>query len=48
MIVFYSDGPKGWKSYKASVLAAKAGHKNVKWMRAGIAGWKKSGLPFEN
>jgi rhodanese-related sulfurtransferase len=48
VIVFYSDGPKGWKSYKAAVLAAKAGYKNVKWMRAGSAGWKERGLPFES
>jgi rhodanese-related sulfurtransferase len=45
-IVFYSDGPKGWKSYKAAVLASKAGYKNVKWMRAGTAGWQAKGLPF--
>jgi rhodanese-related sulfurtransferase len=46
-IVFYSDGPKGWKSYKASVLAGRAGYKNVKWMRAGTAGWQARGLPLE-
>ena len=45
-IVFYSDGPKGWKSYKAAVQASKAGYKNVKWMRAGTAGWQAKGLPF--
>jgi rhodanese-related sulfurtransferase len=48
VIVFYSDGPKGWKSYKAASLAARAGYKNVKWMRAGSAGWKEKGLRFES
>ncbi|MDH4095080.1 MAG: rhodanese-like domain-containing protein [Betaproteobacteria bacterium] len=45
-IVFYSDGPKGWKSYKAAVLASKAGYTNVKWMHAGTTGWQAKGLPF--
>jgi rhodanese-related sulfurtransferase len=30
-----SDGPAGWKSYKASVWAIKAGYKNVNYMRGG-------------
>ena len=47
-IVFYSDGPKGWKSYKAAVLASKAGYKNVKWMRAGTEGWLAKGLQYGN
>lgn len=47
-IVFYSDGPKGWKSYKAAVLASKAGYKNVKWMREGTAGWQVKGYPLAN
>lgn len=46
-IVIYSDGPKGWKSYKASVLAINAGHKNVMWMRDGFTGWTAKGLPVE-
>ena len=46
-IVFYSDGPTGWKSYKAAVLAARAGYTNVKWMRDGTSGWKAKGLAFE-
>ena len=47
-IVFYSDGPKGWKSYKAAVLAARGGYKNVKWMRAGTEGWQAQGLGYGN
>lgn len=46
-VVIYSDGPAGWKSYKAAVLAIKAGHKNVMWMREGYAGWTAKGLPSE-
>lgn len=46
-IVFYSDGPTGWKSYKAARLAAQAGYRNVKWMREGTAGWTAKGLPLE-
>jgi len=44
-IVIYSDGPTGWKSYKASVLAIKDGYKNVMYMREGFSGWTAKGLP---
>ncbi len=47
-IVFYSDGPTGWKSYKAAVLAIKAGYKNVMYMRGGFADWTAKGLPSES
>lgn len=46
-VVFYSDGPTGWKSYKAAVLASKAGYKNVMYMRSGYAEWEAKGLPVE-
>lgn len=46
-IVIHSDGPSGWKSYKATVLAVKAGYRNVLWMRDGYAGWTAKGLPVE-
>lgn len=46
-IVFYSDGPKGWKSYKAAILSIKAGYKNVMWMRDGFEGWTNKGYPNE-
>lgn len=46
-VVIYSDGPTGWKSYKAAVLAAKAGWKNVMYMRTGYADWEAKGLPIE-
>lgn len=46
-IVIHSDGPSGWKSYKATVLAVKAGYRNVLWMRDGYAEWTARGLPVE-
>jgi rhodanese-related sulfurtransferase len=46
-IVFYSDGPTGWKSYKAAVLAIKDGRKHVMWMRSGFDEWRAKGLPVE-
>lgn len=46
-VVIYSDGPAGWKSYKAAVLAVKGGYKNVMWMREGYASWTAKGLPSE-
>lgn len=46
-IVFYSDGPTGWKSYKAAVLAVKAGYTNVMYMRSGFAEWESKGHPVE-
>lgn len=47
-LVFYSDGPTGWKSYKAAVQAVKAGYKNVHYMREGWSAWTAAGLPAEN
>lgn len=46
-LVFYSDGPTGWKSYKAAVMAVKAGYKDVNYMRDGWAEWSAKGLPAE-
>lgn len=46
-LVFYSDSPTGWKSYKAAVQAARMGYKNVKWMRDGTLGWTAKGLLLE-
>jgi rhodanese-related sulfurtransferase len=47
-LVFYSDGPTGWKSYKAAVWAVKAGYKSVNYMRGGWDDWKAKGLPVAN
>lgn len=44
-VVFYSDGPTGWKSYKAAVLAIKAGYANVAYFRGGFDEWSKASYP---
>ncbi len=46
-IVFYCNGGECWKSYKASVLATKAGYKKVYWLRTGLPAWKSNGFPVE-
>lgn len=46
-ILFYSDGPKGWKSYKAATLARKAGYKNIMWFRDGTAAWEAKGYKLQ-
>lgn len=46
-IIIQGNSPIGWRHYKASVLAVKAGHKKVYWLRNGIAEWKAKGLPLE-
>ncbi len=47
-IVFYSDGPTGWKSYKAAVLSISAGYTKVHYLRSGFAEWTGKGFPVEN
>jgi rhodanese-related sulfurtransferase len=46
-IVFYCNAGECWKSYKASVVAQRAGYKAIHWMRGGIPEWKSKGLPVE-
>jgi rhodanese-related sulfurtransferase len=46
-ILIFGNGPSGWRHYKAAVLAAKAGHKTVYWLRAGVDGWKAAGNKLE-
>lgn len=46
-IVFYSDGPSGWKSYKAAFHARKAGYKNVMWLREGSSVWEAKKFPMQ-
>lgn len=44
-IIIYGNAPEGWRHYKASVLAVKAGYKKVYWLRNGIKEWKEKGFP---
>lgn len=46
-VVMYCNAGECWKSYKASVVAMKAGYKNVHWMRGGIPEWKAKNYPVE-
>jgi len=43
-LIFYCNGIKCWKSYKAAVISAREGYKNVFWLQSGIGQWKKEGL----
>ena len=45
-VVFYSDGPTGWKSYKAAVIAVRNGYTNVMWFRGGTAEWEAKGFGY--
>jgi len=46
-VVFYSDGPAGWKSYKAAVVAVRSGYTNVMWFRGGSTEWESKGFALE-
>jgi rhodanese-related sulfurtransferase len=46
-VVFFCNAGECWKSYKASVLAQKAGHTNIHWFRGGMPEWTKKGLPTQ-
>lgn len=46
-VVFYSDGPTGWKSYKAAVIAIRNGYTNAMWFRGGAAEWEAKGFAYE-
>lgn len=46
-VVFYCNAGECWKSYKASVVATRAGYKKVSWFRGGIPEWKAKKLPTQ-
>ncbi|MFY7867071.1 rhodanese-like domain-containing protein [Roseateles sp.] len=46
-IVFFCNAGECWKSYKASVLAQKAGHTKINWFRGGMPEWVSKGLPTQ-
>jgi rhodanese-related sulfurtransferase len=47
MIVTFCNSGSCWKSYKAAVVLAKNGYKNVAWYRDGFPDWKAKKLPIE-
>jgi len=46
LILFCNSGTC-WKSYKAAVVLAKSGYKNVNWYRNGFPDWKARKLPID-
>lgn len=46
-IVAFCNSGTCWKSYKAAVVLAKNGYKNVYWYRNGVPDWKARKLPME-
>ena len=44
--IYYCNGPKCWKSYKAAIVAHDGG-KVAYWLRDGLQGWKNAGFPTE-
>ena len=46
-LVFFCNGGECWKSYKASVLASKAGYTKSNWCRGGTPEWSAKGLPTQ-
>ena len=46
-VIFYCNAGECWKSYKASVVASRAGYKKISWFRGGMPEWKSKKLPSE-
>ncbi len=46
-LVFFCNAGECWKSYKASVVAQKAGHTKIHWLRGGFPEWAAKGLPTQ-
>lgn len=46
-IVVFCNSGTCFKSYKAAVVLAKNGYKNVNWYRDGVPDWKARKLPME-
>ena len=45
-VIFYCNGSKCGRSYKAAVIAIKAGYVKVFWFRNGITEWESQGFPI--
>ena len=46
MVLFCNAG-ECWKSYKAAVVASKAGYTKINWFRGGMPEWSAKGLPTQ-
>ena len=46
-LVMFCNSGSCWKSYKASVVAMKAGYTQVQWFRGGMPEWASKGLPTQ-
>lgn len=46
MVLFCNAG-ECWKSYKAAVVASKAGYTKINWFRGGMPEWTAKGLPTQ-
>ena len=46
-LVFFCNAGECWRSYKASVVALKAGYKKIHWFRGGMPEWTGKGLPTQ-
>ncbi|WP_373003080.1 methyl-accepting chemotaxis protein [Sulfurimonas sp.] len=46
-LIFYCNGAKCWKSYKAAVMSAEDGYSNIYWLQDGIGQWKKDGYKLD-
>jgi rhodanese-related sulfurtransferase len=46
-VIFFCNSGECWKSYKASVVAKKAGYTKIYWFRGGFPEWSKAGLPTQ-
>jgi rhodanese-related sulfurtransferase len=46
-IVFFCNAGECWKSYKASVVAQKAGYTKINWFRGGMPEWTSKGMPTQ-
>jgi len=46
-LVLFCNAGECWKSYKASVVAQKAGYTKIHWFRGGFPEWSAKGLPTQ-
>lgn len=46
-LVLFCNAGECWKSYKAAVVAQKAGYNKLYWLRGGFPEWSAKGLPTQ-